>query len=231
MTIFFQRELAGLRKKLLGEAALVEEALGNAVQALRTRDLALAQQVVAGDGAIDKAEIEVEEECLKILALHQPVAHDLRFIVAVLKMNNDLERMGDLAGNIAKRARWLARHEPVAWPYDVGPMTENVRSMLRRALDALINGDGDLAREVCAADDIVDSQKRQLMRAVRIAMREQPEHADALVKFLDVPRHLERIADLATNMAEDVIYLIEGAIVRHQHGEEAEKDEGQGEPK
>jgi phosphate transport system protein len=222
MTVHFQRELEGLRKRLLAEAALVEEAIEQAIRAMTGRDLKLAEQVMAGDHRLDQMEVELEEECLKVLALYQPVANDLRFIVAVLKMNNDLERMGDIAANIAKRARWLARHDPIEWPYRIEPMAEAVRSMVKRALDALIEGNAELARQVCLADDEVDDQKRQMTRAVRQAMRERPDDTDALAKLLDVPRHLERIADLATNMAEDVIYLVEGVISRHQHNRSEE---------
>ncbi len=220
MTVHFQRELTGLRARLLSQAAIIEEGIAQAIRALKTRDLALAEAVIAGDDQIDQREIEIEEECLKILALHQPVATDLRFIVAVLKMNNDLERMGDLTTSIAKRARWLARHDPIPWPYDVGPIADNVRAMVRGCLDALIEGDADKARAVCSADDQVDRMKRELIKIVRAAMREQPENANVLLRLLDVPRHLERIADLTTNIAEDVIYLVEGRIARHMRPEE-----------
>lgn len=221
MSVHFQRDLELLRKKILGLGAMVEDALSNAVLALVNRDGALAQDVIRNDSRIDHAEIDVEEECLKILALYQPVAMDLRFIVAVLKMNNDLERMGDHAANVAKRARFLARHDPVELPPEIGDMSENVKSMLKMTLDALVNRDADLARQVSEADDAIDRQKRELGDSIRVRIMENSGDRDALIKLLDVPRHLERIADLATNVAEDVVYMVEGAIIRHHHAEES----------
>ena len=221
MSIHFQRDLAHLRKSILSLGAVVEESLSRAVQALLSRDERQAQEVIGGDVAIDRAEIEVEEECLKILALYQPVAADLRFIVTVLKMNNDLERMGDHTANIAKRARYLARRDPVEWPTAIVEMAENVKSMVKQCLDALINADGKLARQVCIMDDVVDTQKREIAETLRNRLLEYPEQREPLLKMLDVPRHLERIADLATNIAEDVVYMLEGSITRHQHTEES----------
>lgn len=219
MSIHFQRELGLLRKLILTVGAAVEEAISSAIAALLARDGKLAEKVVRGDDEIDRLEIEVEEECLKILALYQPVANDLRFIVAVLKMNNDLERMGDHAANIAKRAAWLARHDPAAWPPELETMAANVKGMVKESLDALIHGDGALARKVCADDDAVDRGKERLGAALRKELFGAAENREALLKMLDVPRHLERIADLATNIAEDVIYLAEGRIARHHHDE------------
>ena len=221
MSIHFQRDLEHLRKSILNLGAVVEESLSKAVQALLGRDDRQAQEVIGGDAAIDRAEIEVEEECLKILALYQPVAADLRFIVTVLKMNNDLERMGDHAVNIAKRARYLARHDRLEWPPAVVEMAENVKSMVKKSLDALINADGELARQVCCTDDVVDTQKREIADILRSQLSQYPDQREALLKMLDVPRHLERIADLATNIAEDVVYMIEGSIIRHHHAEES----------
>lgn len=221
MSIHFQRDLAHLRKSILSLGAMVEGAISNAVQALLNRDDKLAQEVIEGDARIDRAEIEVEEECLKILALYQPVAIDLRFIVTVLKMNNDLERMGDHSANIAKRARYLYRHEEVEWPVDVEHMAENVKTMVKKSLDALINSNGELARQVCSMDDVVDKQKGEITKIMRENLIKDPDKRQALLKMLDVPRHLERIADLATNLAEDVVYMIEGSIIRHHHAEES----------
>lgn len=220
MSFHFQRDLELLRKKILGLGAMVENSLSTAVQALFDADEALAQDVIRNDSAIDQAEIDVEEECLKILALYQPVAQDLRFIVAVLKMNNDLERMGDHAANVAKRARFIARRGPIELPPEIVNMSENVKAMLKQTLDALINRDVDLARNVCAADDVVDRQKREIADEIRARLLEDTENRDSLLKLLDIPRHLERIADLATNVAEDVVYMIEGSIIRHHHADE-----------
>lgn len=219
MSFHFQRDLELLRKKILGLGAMVEDSLSSAVQALVERDEALANSVIRNDAEIDQAEIDVEEECLKILALYQPVAMDLRFIVAVLKMNNDLERMGDHAANVAKRARFLARRGPVEMPAGIVEMSENVKAMLKNTLDALINRDADLARRVCAADDAVDRQKHEIADSIRARIHQATDDRDSLLKLLDVPRHLERISDLATNVAEDVVYMIEGSIIRHHHAD------------
>lgn len=219
MSFHFQRDLELLRKKILGLGAMVEGSLSSAVQALVERDEELANSVIRNDVEIDQAEIDVEEECLKILALYQPVAMDLRFIVAVLKMNNDLERMGDHAANVAKRARFLARRGPVQMPDGIVEMSGNVKAMLKDTLDALINRDADLARRVCAADDVVDRQKHEISDSIRARIRAATEDRDSLLKLLDVPRHLERISDLATNVAEDVVYMIEGSIIRHHHAD------------
>ncbi len=212
----FHRELNKLRKEILAEAALVEEALEKAILAFETRDGVLAEAVIEGDKRIDAMEIDVEEECLKILALHNPVAVDLRFIVTVLKMNNDLERMGDLTVSIARRAAFVAKRDPVMeMPEDFAAMTRAVRTMLKQSLDALINSDEALAAEVCRNDDEVDRYKREINSVIRDRIEQAPQHARTLIKMMDVTRHLERIADLSTNIAEDVIYLVRGEIVRH----------------
>lgn len=222
MTIHFQRELTLLRKQILTLGAAVENAISSAVVALLANDEEKAQNVINGDKRIDQLEIQVEEECLMILALYQPVAHDLRFIVSVLKMNNDLERMGDHALNVAKRARFLARQSrQEVWPAELKEMAENVKTMVKESLDALIATDANLARHVCESDKLVDTNKRQIGATLRDRLMESqsPQTMAILLKMIDVPRHLERIADLATNIAEDVIYLAEGTIVRH-HFEE-----------
>jgi phosphate transport system protein len=217
MSTVFELEVNRLRKALLAEAALVEEAIGRAIQAFMERDDKLAEEVIKGDHAIDLKEVEVEEECLKILALHQPVAKDLRFIVAVLKMNNDLERMGDIAVSIARRALYLARRgQADDLRTEIRGMADMVSSMVGESLDALINADVALARRVCAKDDDVDAMKRKISEQIRDLIQREPARTPVLLKVLDLPRHLERLADLATNIAEDVIYLVEGEITRHQ---------------
>ena len=220
MTIHFQRELTHLRKQILTVGATVESAISNAITALLNRDVRMAEQVLAGDRDVDRMEIEVEEECLKILALHQPVATDLRFIVAVLKMNNDLERMGDHAANMAKKARFLARHDPEPWPPEIEAMAERTKEMVGDSLEALINQNAGQARRVWLADQEVDRYKRQIADQLRQRLLGgDAAGREALLKMLDIPRHLERIADLATNIAEDVVYMTEGAITRHRHEE------------
>lgn len=216
MTLHFQTQIDKLKKLILSLGTHVEESVDNAIRALDSRDVDLALQVMESDHTIDALEVEVEEECLKILSLYQPVANDLRFLVAVLKMNNDLERMGDHAANIAKRAYYLARREPVAWPIPISWLGDLVKSMVKNSLDALVNYDADLARQVCADDDSVDAEKRKIIGRIREVIRAKPEQTEIWLKMLDVPRHLERIADLSTNIAEDVVFLVEGHIHRHR---------------
>lgn len=217
MSQHLQKEIEDLKKKILSLSADVEECVKNAVHAVEARDRLLAARVIEGDISVDHAEVAIEEECLKLLALHQPVAIDLRFIICVIKMNNDLERIADLAVNIAERAAFLATRDPVAIPFDFPTMSAKTEEMLRHSLEALINLDAALARRVCAADDDIDTINREMYALVREGILGHPEHIESYIHLLAVSRHLERIADHATNIAEDVIYMIEGEIVRHQH--------------
>jgi phosphate transport system protein len=218
MTKHLQRDLDELKKEILTMGALVEEATSKAITALTNRRTDLAEEVRTGDNVLDEKEVHVEESCLKVLALHQPVAIDLRFIVAVLKVNNDLERMGDLASNVAERALHLATGEPLPIPLKFEELGDRVRAMVKNSLDALVNVDPELARKVCADDDAVDELNRELFARAQDLMKERPETVRHAVSALSASRHLERIADLATNIAEDVIFMVEGEIVRHGRG-------------
>jgi phosphate transport system protein len=177
MTIHFQNELERLKKKLLALSAIVEESVERAVRSTSNRDVQLAREVIENDRTIDLLEVEVEEECLKILALHQPVAVDLRFVVAVLKINNDLERIGDLAVNIAERSAYLAEKEPIAMPFDFVTMEKKTRLMLEKAIDSLIQMDIEIANEVGAADDEIDAINREMYNQVAIGVRNSPDQA------------------------------------------------------
>jgi phosphate transport system protein len=216
MTIHLRNEIERLKKKFLALSAYVEASVHNAVKAIAERDAALANKVIENDSEIDQMEVEVEEDCLKILALHQPVAIDLRFLIAVLKINNDLERIGDLAVNIAEGAVFLANEESIEIPFDLVNMADKVKSMLKKSIDALVNLDSQLAREVCQADDEIDSLHRQMYRLIEENLAKYPDRTDRLIRFLSSSRQLERIADHATNIAEDVIYMTEGEIYRHR---------------
>ena len=216
MTKHFQREVDLIKKKILALSAVVEENLHRAVRAINERDLKLANMVIENDENIDQMEVEVEEECLKTLALNQPVAIDLRFIIAVLKINSDLERIGDLAVNIAERAAFLATKEKIDIPFDFAGMSQTAQGLLRKSLDALVNLDSRLAREVMMGDDEVDEMHRKMYTQVEEGIRKQPEKIDCLINLLAVSRQLERIADHATNIAEDVVYMVDGEIVRHR---------------
>jgi phosphate transport system protein len=216
MTIHFNKEVDALKRMILNLSGRVEAQLQRAVDSIQKRDVALATQVLDGDRDIDHAEVDVEEECLKILALHQPVAHDLRFIIAVLKINNDLERIGDLAVNIAERAIFLANQALPGTDFDFSSMAEKASTMVRESLDALLQQDVNLAVHVRESDDAVDEINRDMYEHIKTSIRKNPEHLDALIHLLSVSRHLERVGDHATNIAEDVIYMLKGEIVRHR---------------
>jgi phosphate transport system protein len=219
MSMHLQREIDKLKKYLLSLCAIVEDQVQMAIRALLERDGELAREVERRDDRVDRREIEVEEECLKVLALYQPVAIDLRLIIAALKINNDLERIGDLAVNIAHKAAAFAAESPFEIPFDIGGMWEKTQAMLRDSLNALVNMDVKLAEAVCARDDEIDRMKHEIRAVIEEMMREDPERVRPLLRLLAVSRNLERIADCATNIAEDVVYMVEGKIIRHR-GEE-----------
>jgi phosphate transport system protein len=216
MTAHMANEIEKLKSKLLFLRSLVEESLWKAVKSLQQQDSQLARQVIDEDEVIDQTEVDVEEECLKILALHQPVAIDLRFIVTALKINDDLERIGDLSVNIAERSEFLARHDSVPTPFGFDTMARITQQMLRNSLDALVNMDCTLASKVLKDDDQVDAINKEMYNQVKQTILKYPEHIESLIHLLSVSRHLERIADHAVNIAEDVIYMVEGRIIRHK---------------
>lgn len=216
MTVHMKREIDRLKQMLLSLCSLVEDSLRQAVKSIKEQNASLATRVIETDVQIDHMEVDVEEECLKILALYQPVAIDLRFIITALKINNDLERIGDLAVNLAERSQFLATQKKIDVPFDFDAMTEKTESMLRKSLDALVNMDSGLAYEVCAADDEVDAMNRQMFHTVQQQIRTDPKQVEPLIHLLSASRHLERVADHATNIAEDVIYMLEGKIIRHK---------------
>lgn len=216
MSLHFHREIDRLKKKLLALSAIVEEDLAIALRSMRERDVDLARRVIHTDAEIDEMEIDVEEDCLKILALYHPVAGDLRFIVSVLKMNNELERIGDLAKNIAKRAITLAGSGATQIPPQIDLLGERALTMLKKALDALVTLNADLAREVCKLDDEVDALNKEMFRLIRDRLRAAETDVDADLQIMLTARYLERIADHVTNIAEDVVYLAGGEIIRHQ---------------
>jgi len=217
MAVHLQNEIEKLKKQIVLLAGTVEKKVADAVKSIDRHDSQLAQQIKDSDQFIDQAEVEVEEECLKILALHQPVAMDLRFIVAVLKINSDLERIGDEAVNIAGRSLNINAYPRIEIAFDLNTLTRNVMSMLQRSLDALVNMDATLAHAVLASDDEIDDTVQVLFQQVKDEIRRQPEKIDYLIEYMRINRHLERIADHATNIAEDIVYMIEGKIVRHNY--------------
>jgi phosphate transport system protein len=216
MTRHLDREIERLKEGVLGLSALVEESVYRAIRAVEECDPALAQLVIDEDTTIDQREVLVEEECLKILALYQPVAIDLRFLVAILKLNSDLERIGDLAGNIASRAKGLAALPRPTEPIDFGPMFAAAKGMLRGALASLVELDTKRALEVIRSDEALDDLNRANYRAIKQLIKDNPNDLDPLLHYLSVSRNLERIGDHCTNIAEDVVYMMEGKIVRHR---------------
>ena len=225
METLFQKELEELKENLLTMAALVEEAIRDAVQSLVKRDSDLAQKTFQFEDRINKLEIAIEDMCLKLLALRQPMAVDLRFITSAMKIVTDLERMGDQAVNIAERGTAL-NQEPQLKPYiDIPKMAEIAQSMVKDVLDAFVNSNSKLARSVCERDDMVDGLNDQVFRELLTFMMSDPQTITRAVHLMIVCRCLERIADHATNIAEDVIFLVDGRVIKH-HADAKKEDEG-----
>lgn len=216
MAKHLEKELDRLRKLIYTLGARVDESLELAVKSFQDNDEELARKVIEGDHEIDDMEVEVEEECLKALALYQPVAIDLRFIIAVMKMNSDLERIGDLAADIAKNGVYINQAAKPRIPLDLHQMTYLVKAIVRKSLDSLLNIDAYLAREVLRDDEEINAMKAEMKAEIVEALQRDPDHAETLTTLLAVTNRLERIGDHATNIAEDVIYMVEAEIVRHQ---------------
>ena len=212
------RDLERLRREILDVGTRVETALKKALGAYLEQDMVLGQDVIEGDKIIDAMEVEVEEECLKILALHQPVAADLRYVVTCLKVNNDLERIGDLAANIAGRAIALSGRSGMKAPSAVVRMSRIASQMVRDSFKALLESDTELAHQVLEADDELDDLHRRNMQGLIALMIEAPESVESASQHMSVSRNLERIGDLSTNIGEDVVFLVDGEVIRHGLG-------------
>ncbi len=217
----FQEELEVLKTRLLEMGGLAEERVRQSIRGLADRDLALIDTVMHGDEPINRLHIEVDDRVLKLLALHQPMAVDLRAAIAAVKINTDLERVGDLAVNIAEAARRYAMHPPVKKLIDIPRMADIAQAMLRDALDAYVNRDVALAQHVLNEDDKLDALKTQIFRELLTFMLQDPSTIEPSLDLILVSRHLERIGDHATNVAEDVIFMVSARDVRH-HGAEAD---------
>jgi len=216
MSKHLQRDLEKLEQALLALSANVEEMIRKACRALRESRLDLIGEVLTQEDATNSDEVHIEEECLKILALHQPVAIDLRRVATVLKINTDLERIADLAVNIGERAHWLATCDNVHVPERLEEMSRHAIAMVRESLDAFVELNPRLARDVCHRDDVVDDLNREVIEELTATMRADSESIPVAMQLFSASRHIERIADHATNIAEDVIYLVEGEIARHK---------------
>jgi phosphate transport system protein len=211
----FDEELTRLKHKIIAMGALVESQIQGALRALTERDSALARQIISNDPRVNAMDVEVDEECLRLLALHQPAASDLRFVTTAMKISTELERMSDLAENICERAIEL-NEEPQLKPYiDIPRMAHWSMQMVKESLDAFVNRDAVLARKVCADDDFIDKLTEQLFRELLSFMIENPQTISRAIRLTFISKYLERIADHATNIAELVVYMVEGKIIRH----------------
>lgn len=222
MAVHLERDLKQLKDDILMLGSRVETAITQSIKSLVERRADLADEVVENDQQIDTGEVKIEEDCLKILALHQPVARDLRFIVTVLKVNDELERMGDQAANIALRSKYLAQHDPIDTPIDFETMVDDVQKMVHESLEALVNQDPDRARDVIQMDEDVNEAYRTMFEEIQETIAENADSVECAIHTLLVSRYLERMGDLAKNISNDVIFLVEGKVVRHRLNDSGE---------
>ncbi len=210
-----QKELDKIRKRFLNISVTVEETLQKMIRCVIEMDRELAQEIIMDEDKIDKMEVEMEEECLKLLALYQPVAADLRFIIALLKINNDMERIGDLSEHIARRVFFLHDKKDIDFPFDFKKMSSIMLSMLKKSIDALITLDIEKAYEVLEEDDKIDAIHKQMFYTVEETIKTSPEKIGMMINLVGISRYVERIADHIANISEDIIYMIDGEIIRH----------------
>lgn len=215
MSILLLREIESLKKKVLFMSSQVIKILHAAIQSVENRNHEQARLIEGEEKKIDTLEIDLEEDCLKVLALHQPVAIDLRFVVAVMKINTELERIGDLASHIAQKGKHITTVEPFVMPIDMHGLAVLVEKMLDESIVSLVEMDLELAKKIVLFDDTVDKMHRSSYEHVKKAILADPANYDSYINCLSISRHLERVGDLATNIAEDVYYMIEGKIIRH----------------
>jgi len=221
----FEQKLDALKEHLLVMGGRAEAIIHKSIEALQRRDAALAREVFADDRVIDRMEIEVDEQCVALLALQQPMARDLRFILAALKISNDLERVGDHAVNIAEGAERLA-DQPLLKPLvDIPRMAQLAAGMLKDALNAFVRGDAETARRLVRRDDEVDQLNHQVFRELLTFMIEDPHTISRAMELILVSRNLERVGDMATNVAEEVVFMTEARIIKHHAEEQADDDE------
>lgn len=219
MTKHLERELDRLRADLIEQFGVVEQMIQLAVRSLVQRRTDLADRVIESDAGVDETDIRIEEECLKLLALHQPVATDMRWLISVVKVNAELERMADLACNIAERAKALDLFPLFPVPDQLTEMVSVTTGMVKKSLDAFVERDSNKAADAIRMDDLVDSLNRIVIQQLQVMMKEDSDQIEPAVHCFSASRHLERIADLAENISEDLIYLVKGDIIRHKHGQ------------
>ncbi len=219
MSKHLERDIHLLHQKLMNLFGIVEKMIDKAVRALCEKHVDLAKEVIEADTLVNTMEVEIEEDCLKILALHQPFAGDLRRIATVMKINVELERMADLSCNIAERAECMHQHPYFPMPDELPTMVNEAKKMIRTALDSFVDSNADLARHVISLDAEVDRYNLEIISELKTLMRKDPSLVEPALHCFSASRHIERVADLAENIAEDVIYLVDGDIVRHQHSD------------
>jgi phosphate transport system protein len=217
MHLTFHKEIDNLRNKFLSLGSMVEDRVRKACSAIKSRDDEIINYILRSDYEVDDMEIEIEEDCLKILALHQPVARDLRFIIAIIKINNEMERIADYAHKIARRIEGINQDIVPLCGVDFDIMSEKVIAMLRLSLDSLVNRDVDIAHKIFIMDNDVDDLFIEAMDKIKLELKQTLEHPECLLNAFLIARHLERIADRATNIAEEVVYMVEGEIIRGDH--------------
>ncbi len=222
MDRYFDEELNNLKQRLLNMCSFVEKMIEEAIEALKKRETSFIDKVFEKEEKVNLSQIEIDSKALELIALRQPAASDLRFIISVIKMNSDLERMADLAVNIAERAKELLKEPPLKPLIDLPRMATLTQNMLKNAIQSLLEKNSNLARKVCESDDEVDNLNEQIFRELITYMLSDPKNINRAIKLILIGRYLERIADLATNIAEDVYYILEGKDIRH-HIEEKEK--------
>lgn len=215
----FDEELQKVKKNLLEMASLVDESITKALEALKNRDLKIASEVKEIDHRIDRFEIAIEDQCIELIARHQPVGTDLRFLIGVIKMNNDMERMGDHAVNIAGSVAFLIEQPRIKPVSNIWSMVVEVKKMLNDSVKSFMNNDAEMAQQVCERDNVVDEMRDETMRILLTYMLEQPDKIGSAIPLLLVAKNLERIADLTTNICEDVIYIAQARVIKH-HAEE-----------
>lgn len=225
MSKHLERDIHALHQRLMSLFGIVEKMIDKAVLALCEKHVELAKEVIATDALVNATEVEIEEDCLKILALHQPFAGDLRRITTVMKINVELERMADLSCNIAERAECMHQHPFFPMPDQLPSMVNEAKKMIRVALDSFVESDANLARHVITLDAEVDRYNLEIISELKSLMRQDPALVEPALHCFSASRHIERVADLAENIAEDVIYLVDGDIVRHQHDEFEQRQE------
>ncbi len=218
----FDDELRGVKNRLIEMATLVEDSIRNALTALKNKDTDGADRIRETDHRIDKFEIEIEDMCIELIARHQPVGSDLRFLIGVIKMNNDLERMGDHAVNIADMVKYIKQGPPMKRITTIWSMADIVEEMLKDSVKSFIESDPVKAQQVCERDSTVDDMRNEVIRILLTYMIEEPNTINTSISYLLVAKNLERIADLSTNICEDVIYIAQARVIKH-HAEEKEK--------